>query len=464
MQYFASQLRNEQQTTHSLRASHYRKKHKARRGPQDPEEPQSSSSSTSSSSSLSSASPEAQVSSRSYPSSATPEIVQLRLAGLLPEEDDQVPAAPFPHAPAKTARTHYGYANAHQDMATLSSPLYAVQDESETRSHHGQRATTALKKRHLDVLSTLMHTRLLQGDYERAGRAWGLILRTQVAGTRTVDPRNHDRWGIGAEILLHRNPQPATMQGHQVLEASQPPGDDIFSVQGFELAREYYQRLIVQYPHRRFAPTATDERTFYPAMFSLWIFEVCEKSKRARARFRNHGAERPGLSRSPSVDGLPRPDTGEMDAREEAVRVEELARAMEIAERLDRLVVSPPFDKQISLLQLRAHVSLWMSDLIIGHVSHDKDWNMDSTSENSSDPPHLSREQLTRLSNGQRELHQARAFLSRAETLGAHPQSATMSSVDVRLKEIARWLSEPHDREDESSSLLTNDQDMSEFP
>lgn len=348
-------------------------------------------------------------------------------------------------------------------MATLPSPLYAVHDESETRSHHGQRATSALKKTHLDVVSTLMHTCLLKGDYERAGRAWGIILRTQVAGRRPVDPRNNGRWGIGAEILLHRKPQTAVLQADQVLDASRASGDDIFSEQGFELAREYYDRLIVQHPHRRIAPTATDERSFYPAMFSLWIFEVCEKSKRARARFEHFAAERPGLSRCPSVDSVLGPSPEEMDAREEAVRVEELARAMEIAERLDRLVASPPFDKQVSLLQLRAHISLWLSDLIIGHMSFDEDWDMESTLENNSDQPHLSREQLTRLRNGQRELRQAQAFLHRAKTAGGQKQAATMSSIDIKLQEIARRLTEPHGREDESSTFLTTDQNTSDY-
>ncbi|KAF2850533.1 hypothetical protein T440DRAFT_91075 [Plenodomus tracheiphilus IPT5] len=439
MQHFASQLRSEQQTTHSVRASHYRRKRAAKSDPADVE--------------ASSASPEPQGKSSSRQQShqqshassfASAEIAQLRLAGLLPEDDDQVPAAPFPHAPARAARAHYGHAKAHEDMAKLPVPLYAVHNESDTRYIQGQRTATALKKTHLDVVSTLMHTCLLRGDYIRAGRAWGLILRTQVAGGHPVDPRNNGRWGIGAEILLHREPQTASMQGNHVLDASRVSGDDIFSDEGFELAREYYERLIVQYPHRRFAPTATDERTFYPAMFSLWIFEVCEKSKRARATLRDRPAEPPGMYRSASIDSISGPDDEDTNAKEEAIRVKELAHALEIAERLDRLVVSPPFDKQVSLLQLRGHVSLWLSDLIIGKMTFDEDWDMDSSFEDSIDQSNLPKEGHNRLINAQRELLQAQGFFTRAEALGARGQTATTSSINIRLREVARRLKEPH--------------------
>ncbi|KAI8938381.1 hypothetical protein NX059_004278 [Plenodomus lindquistii] len=441
MPHFASQLRSEQHTTPSLRASHYGKKRKARR---DHEQLEASSASPT---------PEPQAT-----SNALPEIAQLRLAGLLPEQDDRVPAAPFPHAPAKPPRTHYDYAKAHQDMATLPSPLYAVHAEPDIRSVHGQRATAALRQTHLDVLSTLMHTCLLAGDYDRAGRAWGIILRTQVAGGHPVDPRNNGRWGIGAEILLRRNPQTPSMQNGQGLDSSRASGDDVFSEHGFERAREYYERLIVQHPHRRFAPTATDERTFYPAMFSLWILEVRSKSERARTRLRDQAAERPGKSRSVSADSVLGPDTHHLDASEEAVRGEELARAMEIAERLDRLVESPPFDKQVSLLQLRGHVSLWLSDLITGGLSLDEDQYMDSSFDESNAHNLPTREELTRLIDGQRELRLAQSFLRRAETIGAQAQASTMASIDMKLRAIARRLEEPDDQRDETSTFLTADE------
>jgi hypothetical protein len=120
---------------------------------------------------------------------------------------------------------------------------------------------------------------------------------------------------------------------------------------------------------------------------------------------------------------------------------------MEIADRIDRLIVSPPFDKHTSLLQLRGHVSLWISDLILGKTALDENWDMD-TSMDTDDDPRSAPDQLTRLTNGQREVLQARVLFKRAEEGGARPEVVTMSSIDIRLREIARRigrLQAPHE-------------------
>jgi hypothetical protein len=184
-----------------------------------------------------------------------------------------------------------------------------------------------------------------------------MILRTQSTHGRTVDLRNHGRWAIGAEILLRRKPQGVASSDQDQAGDAADTDTDIFSERGFELAREYYERLIVQHPTRKQAPHAVDQRSFYPAMFSLWIQEVNEKSKRTRKRIAEE--TRRSLSRSMSVDSVDGKSTDDARAREDAVQVEELTAAMEIAERLDDLVKSPPFDKQASLLQLRGSIALW---------------------------------------------------------------------------------------------------------
>lgn len=408
MQHFTTQLRDEQNRTRSLRASHYRKsrRNKEKRKQdeslfdlQGEDETQ----------------PDATV--QSYTSSTAPGIAQLRVAGLLPSQENEVPPAPFPHAPASVSKPHHVPAKVQEEMARPPSRLYAVNATSKSGVVQGQ--PEAQKRAHLDSLSTLMHCCLLKGDYERAGRAWGMILRTQVAGGRPVDPRNHGRWGIGAEIALRRGPQ--TLNEHR------------FSEQGFELAREYYNRLIIQHPNRKLQPHAVDERTFYPPMFSLWIYEVCEKSKRARTELRDDIANQTRSSRSVSVDSNLSKRSDGLSAKEEAIQMEELTQALEIAERLDQVIMSPPFDRQPSLLELRGNVALWISDLNIGKMGSDEDWDMDLPTHSSSVS-----DQLKRLGRAHQELLAAQAFFERAATNGG--EAATLSSINAKRRNLVKIM------------------------
>lgn len=125
-------------------------------------------------------------------------------------------------------------------------------------------------------MTATLHKCLLAGDYRRAGRAWGLLLRSEVNG-HSLEIRNQGRWGIGAEILNHRD--------SSLLEHS-PRGNEVavhiddgvagikhmFSREKFQRAQDYYERLILQYPYRKTFAESTNSLDFYPAMFSLWIF------------------------------------------------------------------------------------------------------------------------------------------------------------------------------------------------
>jgi hypothetical protein len=430
MQHFATQLNGNQQTTHTLRENQYRRLGKRRRGPvpDDSSSPEPDATSKSA--------PRA----HSYASLASTEIAQLRLAGLLPDDEPDVPPLPFPHAPARAAGARYGVSQMQEEIAKPPARLYAVDALSKSSFINKQNEATSLRKTHLNILSTLMHRCLLEGDYERAGRAWGMLLRTHVAGGHPVDPRNHGRWGIGAEILL-RKPSSIESNSNNVLQSDQPSEEqDFFSEEGFNLAREYYERFIIQFPHRKLTPHAVDERTFYPAMFSLWIFQVSEKSRRARER--NQQRTQRLRSTSTSNDSIVSDSrqTDEARAQEDAIQIEEMAMATELAERLDQLIASPPFDKQASLLHLRGHVSLWRSNLLLGRDANDEDWDMDGTSDLEEDNTASATEQFTKLFSCQRELQQAQRFLQRAETNSASPQIGTLASVEVKLRELARQI------------------------
>src|SRR5690242_3199393 len=175
MQYFAPQLHPDQHSA-SLRANQYRKRRKTRHDDDRQHHgPSSSPDADPDKTSLSSPS-----NAPSLPSFAPTELAQLRVAGLLPDDDYHVPPSPFPHAPASVAKPYLGTAKIQKELAAPPSRLFTV-NSTASRGDHSSRPTESgnLRRRHLDVLSTVMHTCLLQGDYDRAGRAWGMILRTQ---------------------------------------------------------------------------------------------------------------------------------------------------------------------------------------------------------------------------------------------------------------------------------------------
>jgi hypothetical protein len=276
-----------------------------------------------------------------------------------------------------------------------------------------------------------MHRCLLEGDFLRAGKAWGLILRTQISGT-PIDPRNHGRWGIGAELLLHRRTRGVEQNKQSSSNETTP-----YTEEGFALAREYYERLIVQHPNRKHVPRAIDELTFYPAMFSLWIYEVCEKSKRARRHFEaEHGA-------STSDSHLTEESMTSEDTRADAsiLAATELQHAKEIGARLDQLIMSPPFDKHVDLLQLRGMVGLWLADLVLrGERRHSTDgWDQILTGDDDDNTDESVPEMLHRSSENQRELTRALENFERAQANGRQ-LGDVLHDVSSRINDLSKRI------------------------
>lgn len=224
---------------------------------------------------------------------------------------------------------------------------------------------TGLRKQHLAVLVAILHKCLLKGDYLRAGRAWGMLLRSENRG-RPFDVRSHGRWGIGAEILLFRDGQ--LKQKQKQMKSERETGAEqhldtndtdelrnhrqasFFTQEGFYKAKDYYERLILQYPYRKHSPNATSALHFYPAMFGLWIYAVQENNKRILATSQESNDSTVG---------------GDSDASTDTT-AKTMRDASEIAARLDELLVSPPYSDQTELWRLRGMVALWMADLIDG--------------------------------------------------------------------------------------------------
>lgn len=300
-----------------------------------------------------------------YVSASAPSIVKktdpYHVAGLSREQP--LPRYPFPHAPVKPSDAPQK--SQHEELAALNPPLYVPKPESEDRA-------TSLKRKHLGNVTAILHRCMLNGDWERASRAWGLLVRTEINGLG-IDVRQHGRWGIGAEILIRREQAKVS----QVPTASnrrdsnndaslvQDDESDIsttpkFSDEGFKLAREYYERLVLQYPYTPHTQHTVNAKVFYPALFNIWVYEV-------QARYKHLRAESSKARRSSSYS-IASDNDSELNGSQQAhvsrdLLAREIGDATAIADRLDQLLLSPPYDISEPLLKIRGMTGLWLSDM-----------------------------------------------------------------------------------------------------
>lgn len=290
---------------------------------------------------------------------------QYRIAGQ--PFNQELPDGHFPHGPAKDGcTTRDNLPNRLlEDLSFLNPPIFPPQ----AGAHQGN-----LRVQHLGTLTAILHRSLLRGDYTRAGRAWGLVLREEFRG-HPVDVRSEGRWGIGAEILLRRGQQDATMNVPPTSRNAANHEDNTllplpFTKTGFTQAKEYYERLILNHPYSKTAPNATSALHFYPAMFGLWIYVAQEQSKMA---------VRDVLEREQSSAESMNEDDDSVDSEHResikrhnltaAIRAQELEQAQQIATRIDQLLGSPPYSDSPELLELRGMVSLWIGDLLVSSLS-----------------------------------------------------------------------------------------------
>lgn len=239
------------------------------------------------------------------------------------------------------------------------------------QSNHG------FRQHHAVALTAVLHRCLLQGDYLRAGRTWGILLRMRIA-TGSLNLRNDDHWGLGAEILYHQHYQlnsDIARQGGEPLVDGNDTNEDSplnpfsgFNPEGFKEAREYFERLILQYPYQKHCTYIINALDFYPAMFGLWIYSVQQQS-RLKLQYRRETdpkiKEQSGeISQSAEVTsalGLEMKEDPQ-SAKTHTVYVD---RAREIQDRLDVLLLSPPFSDNARLCNLQSMVNQWVS-----HISH----------------------------------------------------------------------------------------------
>lgn len=226
------------------------------------------------------------------------------------------------------------------------------------------------RQQHLAALTAILHKCILEGDYIRAGRAWGILLRTEARG-QPMDVRTHDRWGLGVEILCRRRLQPtestSRQQGTMTFEDDSTllNSKQWFSSEGFEKARGYYERLILQYPYQKTLPGAVSALDFYPAMFGLWIYSEQEQYELSLKSLReadiNPAQELSEPAHTGERNPSPRPQT-EAHVQEEDINKAFLRRGQNISTRLNELLGSPPFSDSTRLRDLQRAVNRWIED------------------------------------------------------------------------------------------------------
>lgn len=269
---------------------------------------------------------------------------QYRLAGI--EPGAELPKAPFPHRKPSKA-----LASSHD-----------VSGNRIATAFHKQPEQAGLRQRHLNILATIIHQALLKSDYQRAGKAWAMLLRSGSSAVRLVDTamdlRKDSQWKIAAEILLRSRPSSRAVTQEQE-EFLLPNLESIITQEGLQAARSFYERLIVQYPiHLNRSSTQIE---FYLALYTIWIYETSERAKSDRQRL----AQRDGATmqldgkQSGIVDG-DNLVTLELDQ----LHSNEVQDARQIANRMDDLLSLPPYDKDPRLLLLRGSIALWMGDLV----------------------------------------------------------------------------------------------------
>jgi hypothetical protein len=337
--------------------THEQKREAKKRKRDDEDDDKSDASSSASSSGSDDAKP--------YISASAPSIVKktdpYHVAGL--SREHPLPRYPFPHAPVKPSDAPQK--SPHEELASLNPPLYVPKPENEDHA-------TSLKRNHLGNVIAILHRCMLNGDWERASRAWGLLARTEINGLG-IDVRHHGRWGIGAEILIRREQAnipdvPATSaRRNSDIDTSLVQDDESntstpkFADEGFKLAREYYERLVLQYPHTPHTQHTVNAKVFYPALFNIWVYEV-------QARYKHLRAESSKARRSSSYSIASDNDDSEINGSQQALLsrdllAREIADATAIADRLDQLLLSPPYDISEPLLKIRGMVGLWLSDM-----------------------------------------------------------------------------------------------------
>ena len=252
------------------------------------------------------------------------------------------------------------------ELATLRPPVYIANAKLPTIPTENNLGDMGLRHHHLNAITAVLHKCLSEYDYIRAGRAWATLLRAEQHG-QSIDFKLHDRWGIGAEILMQRQSQMAQETlDHKSVEISSSMSHLGVTLESIEKAKEYYERLVLQYPYRKAFPNATGALKFSIAIFSLWVYAIQKRSQRALAAA-GSSDEDGDMTDAQANDNIQKTSVAEVELnryrKREKIKISTLTSAHEIAARLNGLLESPPYSDDAKLRNLCREVSSWISDL-----------------------------------------------------------------------------------------------------
>ncbi|KAM3084870.1 hypothetical protein ACMFMG_003316 [Clarireedia jacksonii] len=334
------------------------------------------------------------------PLSLTPaEVIQYRLAGL--ELDQQLPDVKgWPHRgvpdsitgaekPKRTIGAHEDEDDDDDDEIDEKTRRAKAKREREQRKTGKSR----LRLQHMGVLVAIMMRCLEQGDIPRAARAWGLLLRVQVGGNG-VDLRGSGLWGVGAEVLIRggednvQSAENETGDGDWAARENRQDGIERRwgTKESLLKAKEYYERLILQYPYKRqFHNISTTALDFWPAMLGCEIYGIQYEWKTGLQKIAAEaerdekgsvsGSDMSDLEREEAEDDenegyevrqdrLRQKRAEKRWEKKDEVRKTALAAAEQVAARMDDLMMTPPYSDSAALLRLRAMLALYVGDLL----------------------------------------------------------------------------------------------------
>ncbi|KAL8680859.1 MAG: hypothetical protein Q9186_002978 [Xanthomendoza sp. 1 TL-2023] len=276
--------------------------------------------------------------------------------------DQSTPPFPFPHASSKEHRRaslrHEGgeIPSDRDSESSYDTTSQSDDEESEAKVMPNSSSGGGLRQQHYTVLTTLLHRCLLEKDYVRASRAWGILLRLELNG-HPLNIRLQERWGIGAELLLRGDGASGTPK----CEGAHLSPESLMG------AKDYYERLILQYPFRKTSPDSPSSLTFYPVMFGIWIYSI-----QLRYKITVQDTVRPSADRgrtrlnATSDSGLEYSDPANVGIQIDvqlAARRTAFQQAQEVSERLRELLISPPYSDHSGLWKILGNLCLWLNQL-----------------------------------------------------------------------------------------------------
>ncbi|CAL3965271.1 unnamed protein product [Diplocarpon coronariae] len=340
------------------------------------------------------------------PLSLTPaEIAQYRLAGL--ELNEKLPdVKSFPHRglpPLAGLRDANGKGKgilAEDPDGSVDGEKEDDEDDEEKRPSRGP----WLRNQHLSVLTTILHRCLQEGDITRASRAWAMLLRMQISG-RGIDIRHNGYWEIGAGLLIRsldkKRKYAYDDEDSDAEEEVEGVEENVIerrwgSREGLEKAKNYYERLILEFPYNRQFQRSVSALDFWPAMVGCEIYGIqFEQNEGLREVEKMEGnddeLDGSGDESLDSEDEDDNPDedifTMNQERRErirrrraakrwierDQVRQVALAASEKIAARLDELMAIPPYSDSHTMIRLRGMLALYIGDLSVPEMPAEDD-------------------------------------------------------------------------------------------